>query len=306
MGGFPRGAFTACEGGGLEELLPASLGVFRVFFLGVGLGRNEDTVCPVEDPPLGVRFEDADGRLLGGRVQGVSRRDGQFYPGGVEVWGGPAAWELIDVERGDGVMGACGGGGIAGMAVGSQWCSWAARVYREAVMMWWACPSRTMWRSLPKSFGRWAVGWTVMWARARWWPFFLSVWRLRPFVPRDVLVLVVWWGRSKGERLYSVQGDGVFPGPVGQHVYARVPRYGVQVHVARDGGGRERLAQGRGAWGGAGRVMVLTLEVVDAVQPDVYGEGSDGALEFVGLDVVEARHRPGVGAPFADPHGVCR
>ena len=30
-----------------------------------------------------------------------------------------------------------------------------------------------------------------------------------------------------------------------------------------------------------------------------------GALEFVGLDVVEARHRPCVGAPFADPHGVC-
>ena len=39
-------------------------------------------------------------------------------------------------------------------------------------MMWWACPSRTMWRSVPKSFGRWAVGWTVMWARARWWAFF--------------------------------------------------------------------------------------------------------------------------------------
>ena len=38
---------------------------------------------------------------------------------------------------------------------------------------------------------------------------------------------------------------------------------------------------------------------------DVYGEGSDGALDFVGLDVVEARHRPCVGAPFADPHGVC-
>ena len=26
-----------------------------------------------------------------------------------------------------------------------------------------------MWRSVPKSFGRWAVGRTVMWARARWW-----------------------------------------------------------------------------------------------------------------------------------------
>ena len=73
---FPRGAFTACEGGGLEELLPASLGVFRVYFRGVGLGCHEDSVCPVEDPPLGVRFEDVDGGLSGGRVQGVPRRDG--------------------------------------------------------------------------------------------------------------------------------------------------------------------------------------------------------------------------------------
>ena len=71
-----------------------------------------------------------------------------------------------------GSWGPCGGGGIARMAVGSQWRSWAARVYRAAVMMWWSCPSRTMWRSVPKSFGRWAVGWTVMWARARWWAFF--------------------------------------------------------------------------------------------------------------------------------------
>ena len=51
--------------------------------------------------------------------------------------------------------------------------------------------------------------------------------------------------------------------------------------------------------------MVLTPGVVDAVRGDVYGEGSNGALEFVGLDVVEAHHRPCVGAPFADPHGVC-
>ena len=71
-----------------------------------------------------------------------------------------------------GSLGPCGGGGIAGMVVGSQWRSWAARVYRAAVMMWWACPSRTMWRSVPKSFGRWAAGWTVMWALARWWAFF--------------------------------------------------------------------------------------------------------------------------------------
>ena len=34
------------------------------------------------------------------------------------------------------------------------------------------CPSRTMWRSVLKSFGRWAAGWTVMLGRARWWAFF--------------------------------------------------------------------------------------------------------------------------------------
>ena len=143
-----------------------------------------------------------------------------------------------------GSLGPCAGAGIAGMAVGSQWCLWAARVYREAVMMWWACPSRTMWRSVPKSFGRCTVGWTVMSARARWWAFFSPVWRLRPFVPRDVLVLVFWWGRSKGDGLWPVQEDGVFPGPVGQDVYARAPWYGAQVHVAHDSGGQERLAQG--------------------------------------------------------------
>ena len=71
-----------------------------------------------------------------------------------------------------GSLGPCGGGGIAGMVVGSQWRSWAARVYRAAVMMWWACPSRTMWRSVPKSFGRWAAGWMVMPARACWRAFF--------------------------------------------------------------------------------------------------------------------------------------
>ena len=71
-----------------------------------------------------------------------------------------------------GCLGPCGGGGIAGMVVGSQWRLWAARAFRAAVMMWWACPFRRMWRSVPKSFGRWAAGRTVMWARARWWAFF--------------------------------------------------------------------------------------------------------------------------------------
>ena len=130
------------------------------------------------------------------------------------------------MEGGDGTLRPCSGGGIAEMAVGSQWCSWAARVYRAAVIMWWACPSRTVRRSVLKSFGRWAVGRTVMWARARWWAFFSLVWRLRPFVPRAVLVLVFWWGQSKGEGLYPVQGGGMFPGPVGQDIYARFSWYG--------------------------------------------------------------------------------
>ena len=74
--GFPRAALAPWEGCGLEESLPAPWGVFRVYFRGVSLGRHEDFVCPVEDRPLGVRFEDVDGGLLGGRVQGVPRRDG--------------------------------------------------------------------------------------------------------------------------------------------------------------------------------------------------------------------------------------
>ena len=66
----------ACEGGGLEESLPAPWGVFRVYFRGIGLGCHEDSVCAVEDPPLGVRFEGVDGGLWGGRVQGVPQCDG--------------------------------------------------------------------------------------------------------------------------------------------------------------------------------------------------------------------------------------
>ena len=37
-----------------------------------------------------------------------------------------------------GSLGPCGGGGIAGMVLGSPWRLWAARVYRAAVMIWWA------------------------------------------------------------------------------------------------------------------------------------------------------------------------
>ena len=70
--GFLPGAFA----GGLEESLPVPWGHFWVSFRGIGLGRHEGFVCPVEGPPLGIRFEDVDGGLLGGRVQGVSRCDG--------------------------------------------------------------------------------------------------------------------------------------------------------------------------------------------------------------------------------------
>ena len=49
---------------------------------------------------------------------------------------------------------------------------------------------------------------------------FSPVWGLCPFVPRDVLVLVFWWGWSQGEGFYTVEGDGIFPGPVGRDVYA--------------------------------------------------------------------------------------
>ena len=73
---------------------------------------------------------------------------------------------------------------------------------------------------------------------------FSPVWRLRPSVPWDVLVLVFWLGRSKGEGLYPVQGNGVFPGPVGQDVYAWVSWHVARVQPAIDGGGWERLVQG--------------------------------------------------------------
>ena len=76
MEGFPPGASAACEDGGLEESLPASWGVFRVYIRGVGLSCHEDSVCQVEDPPFVVGFGDVDGGLLGDDVQGVPRRDG--------------------------------------------------------------------------------------------------------------------------------------------------------------------------------------------------------------------------------------
>ena len=93
---FPQGAFAACEGGGLEESLPASWGVFQVYLRGVGLG----SVCPVEDPQLGVRFEDVDGGLLGGGCPGCPTMRWL-----VPSWrGGGLGWPCdLGVDR-------CGGG----------------------------------------------------------------------------------------------------------------------------------------------------------------------------------------------------
>ena len=97
------------------------VGVLGVYFWGKGLGRHQDPVRPEEDPPLGVCFEDVD-------VEGIPQCDGYFHSGGVEMRGGGAAEELIDLEEGDGVFRALQWWGIPGMVVGSQWCLWAARV----------------------------------------------------------------------------------------------------------------------------------------------------------------------------------
>ena len=78
------------------------------------------------------------------------------------MWGGPAAQELIDVQGGDGIVGALRWWGHRWDCCEVPMVFVGGRVYRAAVMMWWACPSRTMWRSVQKSFGRWAVGRTVM------------------------------------------------------------------------------------------------------------------------------------------------
>ena len=89
--GLPPGAFSACDSGCLEGSLPALWGVFRINFRGVGPSCHEDAVCPVEDPPLGVHFEDVDGGMFEGCIEGVPRCDCYFHSGEVEVWGGPAA-----------------------------------------------------------------------------------------------------------------------------------------------------------------------------------------------------------------------
>ena len=177
-----------------------------------------------------------------------------------------------------GSWGLCGGGGIAGMAVGSQPCSWAARVYRAAVMMCWVGPPRTMWRSEPNSFGRWAVGWTVMWARARWWA----------FSPRsgacDRLSPGMCWCWSFGQGgprardstpgremacSLDLLGRKYMPGSPGT-----VPRYMLPVMVGAGSGWRRGKVHGveqGGSW-------FSPSGVVDAVWGDVCAEGSDSAL----------------------------
>ena len=55
---------------------------------------------------------------------------------------------------------------------------------------------------------------------------------------------------------------------------------------------------------GAERDVGLTMGLIDAVWGDVDGKGCEGALQFMQLDIVEARHGSSVGASLADPHDV--
>ena len=83
----------------------------------------------MEYSPSGVRFHTVNGGSLSGCVKGVPWCNSYFNSGGLEVWGGHAAEELINVEGCDWVLtGPCGGGGIARIIVESQWCPCAARV----------------------------------------------------------------------------------------------------------------------------------------------------------------------------------
>ena len=90
---WKKGCVTLCSG--LFAWLP-----------GVGLGSHKDPMFPVEDPPLGVRFKDVDGGTFRGCVNGVPWSDGYFHLGGLEVQGGPAAEEVIDVEGPDRIFAA--------------------------------------------------------------------------------------------------------------------------------------------------------------------------------------------------------
>ena len=155
-----------------------------------------------------------------------------------------------------GSLAPCGGGSIAGIAVGSQWCSWAARVYRGAMMMWWACPSRTMWRSLPKSFGKWAVGWTVMWARARWWALFPPSGACFRFSPRMCWRWCFGRGAPRARDSTPCRGMACSPDLLGS-LYMHgspgmVPRYMLSVMVGAGIGWR----RGEVHRGGAVRVMM--------------------------------------------------
>ena len=158
-------------------------------------------------------------------MEGVPQCDGYFPLGWVEVWGGRAPEELINVEGRDWVFGPsrwwqpcwdgsgvsvafvggkgvdCGGDDVLGLSlkndvalcatiVGYVGCSMDADVGQSAL-----------------------VG------------LFPPVYCLRPLVPWDVFMVVFWWGRSENEGFYPVQGDCVLPGPAGQDVYARVSRH---------------------------------------------------------------------------------
>ena len=118
------------------------------------------------------------------------------------------------------------------MVVWSPCCSLASRVYRAAVMM---CVGLSLqdYVALRAEVIRYVgcgvdcdVGQRMLAG------LFSPFCRLRPLVFRDVLVFMFWCGQSMGEGFYPVQGDGVFPQPAGQDVYAWVNRHCAQVHVA--------------------------------------------------------------------------
>ena len=80
-----------------------------------------------------------------------------------------------------------------------------------AMMICCACPSRTMCRSVLKSLS-WVDADVDQSALVC---LFSPIHCMRPFVAQDVLMVVLWLGRSAGEGFYPLLGECVFRGPVG-------------------------------------------------------------------------------------------
>ena len=84
---------------------------------------------------------------------------------------------------------------------------------------------------------------------------FSPVWRLRPSVSWHVLVLVFWWGRSKGEGLYPCRGMACCLDLLGRMYMPRspgtLPRYMLPVMVGAMSGWRRGEVHGveqGGSW----------------------------------------------------------